>query len=927
MDKRYDFSAEAEHALYEEWERRGAFRCVGHSDAKESDTKPSYTLMMPPPNVTGRLHIGHALDCTLQDILVRLRRQQGYDCLWLPGTDHAGIATQLLVTRHLAEQGIALDSLSREEFLAHTWRWKEQYGNIILQQLRRLGASCDWQRARFTMDEGLSRAVRRAFLTLHEQGLVYRAERLVNWDPQLQTAISDLEVRQQEEQGQLCLIDYPLLQGEIEVEQGGKEKRASITENCITIATMRPETLFGDFAVAVHPEDERYRALHGKYCLVPLVARKVAIIADERVDPEQGTGALKITPAHDFLDFEIGKQHGLPLLSIFDAQARLNDEVPAPYRGLSREQARVRVLADLETQGLLREVKAETHSVPYGERSGVALEPRLTKQWFMNMEGLAKRALDAVEQKETTLIPQTWVNTWRQWLENIQPWCLSRQLWWGHRIPVWYAPDGEQIAAWDEREALALAEKKFGKKVFLQQEEDVLDTWFSSALWPFSTLGWGNEEQGNPVDDKLLQRYFPTQLLVTGFDILFFWVARMMMMSLHFTKRVPFKIVYLHALIRDAKGRKMSKSLGNVVDPIALMDRYGCDALRFTLASQAAPGRDLRLSEKRIEGNRNFITKLWNAARFLEMQSCRYDKDFKTNAVEGAVHRWILSKLRALAAEVEEDLKDEVCLFHEATSKLYHFLWGVFCDEYLEMIKPALAGDEGSERREARVVSAWVFYGVVRLLHPFVPFATERIFRECEIFESCRGKLLMTEKALRANDITFKDEDWDASVEEVTWVLGLIDEIRSLRSGLGLSPQAIVPWFGDAGDMPRKLGKRGLVLRAWGSVLRAMAGVVWQRPKEGRGIGFVYQGIIEPKLFLPDGLDLDAIRIRIKKQIENLKKIEQISLGKLYNEKFKANAPDEIRKAEEEKLSDTHNQLDWLRRIREDIKKIETSVS
>ena len=900
MDKRYDFSAEAERALYDEWEARGAFRCAGHHDGKDS-----YTLMMPPPNVTGRLHIGHALDNTLQDILVRLRRQQGYDCLWLPGTDHAGIATQLLVSRHLKEQGVAPKSLSREEFLAHTWRWKEQYGNMILQQLRRLGASCDWQRARFTMDEGLSRAVRRAFLALHDQGLIYRDERLVNWDPQLQTAISDLEVRQQEEQGQLCMIDYPLLEG-----QGGKheDKKASIT-----IATMRPETLFGDLAVAVHPDDERYRALLGKRCLVPLAEREVAIIADKRVQPEQGTGALKITPAHDFLDFEIGKQHGLPLLSIFDAQARLNDAVPEIYRGLSREQARERVLADLEGQGLLREVRGETHSVPHGERSGVALEPRLTKQWFMNMEDLAQRALDAVELKETTLLPHTWVNTWRQWLENIQPWCLSRQLWWGHRIPVWYTPDGEQVAAWDEEEALLKAQKKFGKKITLVQEDDVLDTWFSSALWPFSTLGWGNEEGSDPDKTTLFQRYFPTQLLVTGFDILFFWVARMMMMSLHFTKRVPFKIVYLHALIRDAQGRKMSKSLGNVVDPIDLMNRYGCDALRFTLASQAVPGRDLRLSEKRIEGNRNFVTKLWNAARFLEMQGCRYDKDFKVGEVEGAVHRWILTKLRKLAAEVEEDLKDEVCLFHEASAKLYHFLWGVFCDEYLETIKPALAGED-REREEARVVSAWVFYGVVRLLHPFVPFVTERIFRECEVFESCRGSLLMTSSALRAKDITLGD--WNNDVEEVAWILGLIDEFRSLRSDLGLPPQKVVSWW--EGEESQTKG----TLERWSSVLRAMAGVE-RKPERGRAVRFVYQGMIEPKLLLPDEVDLESMKVRIEKKIENWRKAEKDSRRKvLYDKKFAENAPPNIRKAEEEKWNNAQNNISRFASIQEDIKKI-----
>ena len=901
MDKRYDFSAEAERALYDDWEKRGAFRCAGRVDGKQP-----YTLMMPPPNVTGRLHIGHALDNTLQDILVRLRRQQGYDCLWLPGTDHAGIATQLLVSRQLAEQGIAVERLSREDFLAHTWRWKEQYGNIILQQLRRLGASCDWEKARFTMDEGLSCAVRRAFLELYEQGLIYRDERLVNWDPQLQTAISDLEVRQQEERGQLCLIDYPL------IGEGDAEKGASIT-----IATMRPETLFGDLAVAVHPKDERYRALHGKRCLVPLAEREVAIIEDERVEREQGTGALKITPAHDFLDFEIGKTHGLALCSIFDAQARLNDEVPEAYRGLSREQARERVLVDLQSQGLLREIKQQTHSVPHGERSGIALEPKLTKQWFMNMEGLAKDALAAVERRETILIPQTWLNTWRRWLENIQPWCLSRQLWWGHRIPIWYTPDGEQVAAANEAEALQKAEVRFGKKVVLRQDEDVLDTWFSSALWPFSTLGWGNEKEGDPNKAPLLQRYFSTQLLVTGFDILFFWVARMMMLSLRFKNCVPFKVVYLHALIRDGQGRKMSKSLGNVVDPIDLMDRYGCDALRFTLASQAVPGRDLRLSEKRIEGNRNFITKLWNAARFLEMQGCRYDENFKTKAVEGAVHRWMLTRLRALAEGLEEDLRDEVCLFHEAASKLYHFLWGVFCDEYLETIKPVLAGKEDKDekaRNEARAVSAWVFYGVVRLLHPFVPFATERIFQECQVFASSKGRLLMTEKTLRAEDIVCGD--WDDDVAETKWVLGLIDKIRSIRSDLGLSPKAMVPWFGNVLDRTEKR------LEKWGDVLRAMAGVEWRSIGEGREIGFVYDGVVEPKLFLPEEVDLKAMSVRIKKQLDDWNKVCKNSSAKLDNKKFKENAPHNILKAEEGKLTEAKNNMELLSNIQEDIKKI-----
>ncbi len=906
MEKRYDFSADAERALYDDWDSCGAFRCRGEGSSKQ---KP-YTIMMPPPNVTGRLHIGHALDNTLQDILVRYHRMRGFDCLWLPGTDHAGIATQLLVSKQLASSGVDCEQLTREEFLEHIWRWKDQYGNIILQQLRRLGASCDWSRARFTMDEGFSRSVRHAFLRMYEDGLIYRAERLVNWDPRLETAISDLEVNQVSLRGKLCFIDYPLM---CEPDEGLSSSPPAV----ITVATMRPETLFGDSAVAVHPEDERYTSLVGKFCSVPLTGRSVPIIADKRVDREQGTGALKITPAHDFLDFDIGSDHFLESLIIFDKRAKLNDQVPKAYRGLSREQARKEVVSALVSLGLLREVRDEEHSVPHGERSGVALEPRLTKQWFVSMDVLAARALRAVDDGDTLLLPQIWHSTWRNWLDNIQPWCISRQLLWGHRIPIWYTESGDEIAAVSEESALEQAKQKFGKSLPLMQDEDVLDTWFSSSLWPFSTLGWSDEKF---IDNSLLQHHFPTDVLVTGFDILFFWVARMMMMSFYFMGCVPFRVVYLHALIRDARGRKMSKSLGNVVNPIDLMDRYGCDALRFTLASQAVPGRDLRLVEKRIEGNRNFVTKLWNAARFLEMQDCRYARDFDIGSIRGSLHKWMLVRLRETASKVERALDDRVCLFHEASSVLYHFLWDVFCDQYLEIVKLVLLTGSDAEKNEARFSSAWIFYGLLRMLHPFVPFVTEKIFRTADIFAS-RGKSerLITAQWLGVDDIAFAD-NWTIEVEELEWVLGLVKEVRPLRSCLGLSAKDIVPLRCE--DLTSSAES---YINSWAVVVRGMAGIEWLGRKSGLGngsvskeksIGFVYQGFINAGLGLPSDFPIEEAKNRALKQFNYWNSQFHALDNKLSpNGKFAKNAPEEVKLASALKRDEAERKRELFSKI------------
>jgi len=588
---------DVEARLYAQWEEAGYFRC----SRPERAGAQTFSIVIPPPNVTGSLHMGHALNNTIQDILARFERMRGKDVLWQPGMDHAGIATQMVVERQLMERQLpGRLEMGREAFVRRIWEWKEESGGTIIQQLRRLGASCDWTRERFTMDEGLSRAVIKVFVELYRSGLIYKDKRLVNWDPQLLTAISDLEVVQVETKGHLWHFRYPL---------EGKTFDAEDPSTFITVATTRPETMLGDTAVAVHPEDERYKALVGKFVVLPLVGRRIPIVADEYSDPEKGSGAVKITPAHDFNDFEVGRRHDLEMISIFDAHARLNGEVPEPYRGLDRFVARERVIADLDALGLLEKIDDHLLSVPQGDRSGVVIEPFLTDQWYVDAKTLAQPAIKAVEDGRTKFVPANWDKTYFEWMRNIQPWCISRQLWWGHQIPAWYGPDGEIFVATDETEAAALAHAHYGKDTPLNRDEDVLDTWFSSALWPFSTLGW-------PDRTPELERFFPTDVLVTGFDIIFFWVARMMMMSLHFMDEVPFHTIYIHALVRDEKGQKMSKSKGNIIDPIKLIDEYGADALRFTFAAMAAQGRDIKLAASRVEGHRNFATKLWNAARF-----------------------------------------------------------------------------------------------------------------------------------------------------------------------------------------------------------------------------------------------------------------------------------------------------------------------
>jgi valyl-tRNA synthetase len=661
-------ASEVEARWYPIWEASGAFA------ADPGSARTPFTIMMPPPNVTGSLHMGHALTFTLQDVLVRYQRTRGHDVLWQPGTDHAGIATEIVVAGQIDEEGGRKRDLGRERFVERVWRWKEQSGGTITRQLRRLGASPDWSRERFTLDPGLAAAVRRVFVALYREGLVYRDKRLVNWDPEMHTVISDLEVENRETKGFLWHIRYPV---------------EELPGRFITVATTRPETMLGDTGVAVHPDDARYTDLIGKHVRLPLVGRLIPIVADEYADPETGSGAVKITPAHDFNDFEVGRRHGLALLNIFDADARLNDTVPERYRGLDRFAARDKVVADLEAAGLLDRIDDHILMVPHHDRSGVVIEPWLTDQWFCDARVLAAPAIAAVEDGRTRFVPRQWENTFFDWLRNIQPWCISRQLWWGHQIPAWYGPDGDVFVAETEDEAIAAATAKYGHPVELHRDEDVLDTWFSSALWPFSTLGW-------PQQTPELARYYPGDVLITGFDIIFFWVARMMMMGLHFMKDVPFHTVYIHALVRDERGQKMSKSRGNIIDPLELIDRYGCDALRFTLAALAAPGRDIKLAESRVEGYRNFATKLWNAARYAQMSGCAPVEGFTPDTLQLTVNRWIITAVADCAAAVTTAL--DTYRFDEAAGRLYQFVWGTFCDWYIEFTKPILQGDDARSR-------------------------------------------------------------------------------------------------------------------------------------------------------------------------------------------------------------------------------------
>jgi valyl-tRNA synthetase len=857
LDKNYA-SKDVEQKWYPLWEKSGAFQC-----SKEASSKP-YTIMMPPPNVTGSLHIGHALTFTLQDILIRYHRMKGFDTLWQPGTDHAGIATQMVVERELTKEKLSRRDMGRDKFLERVWSWKEESGNQITNQLRRLGASPDWSRERFTMDEGLSLAVRKVFVDLYNQGLIYRDKRLVNWDPKLLTAISDLEVENNEVDGFFYYINYPV--------QGSKDR-------FVTVATTRPETMFGDMAVAVHPEDDRYRDLIGKHVLLPLSNRLIPIIADTYSDPEKGTGAVKITPAHDFNDFEVGKRHKLEPLNIMDQHAHLNDNVPEAFRGLERFEARKKTIEALQEQGFINKIEPHRHTIPHGDRSGVVIEPWLMDQWYVDAYKLAQPALKAVEDGRIQFFPKHYENTYFEWLRNIQPWCISRQLWWGHRIPIWYGPNNTIFCAMDEEDAQKQAKKHFGKDVALHQDEDVLDTWFSSGLWPFSTLGW-------PDKTPELDRYYPTDVLVTGADIIFFWVARMIMMGQHFMGDIPFKHVYIHPLVRDEHGQKMSKTKGNVIDPLVIIDKYGADAMRFTLASLAAQGRDIKLSENRVEGNRNFVTKIWNAARFTEMNECKLDPHFNPKDVKHPLAKWIIMECVELSQRVEDSLM--AYKFNEAAQSLYQFTWGTYCDWYLEFIKPLFAGEDEIIKAEIRATSAWVFAQLLHLLHPFMPYVTEELWEKR--FGSPKSMLIQAKWPDFSSLEDLKDRQ---TQNEMDWLIRFISEIRALRSEMNVPPSSFVPLcLKDVSSLTSDRLKIHEVLLKRLARLSDITIVVDGTIPKG-----AVQGVLDEATFyvpLADIIDFGKEKERLSREInkidETLQKIDQ----KLGNEQFVSKAPAEI---------------------------------
>jgi valyl-tRNA synthetase len=929
IEKNYQ-PADIEGRMSRLWEEHGAFK-AGRPERREA--RP-FTIVIPPPNVTGSLHMGHALNNTLQDILCRFERMRGRDVLWQPGTDHAGIATQMVVERQLMErQEPGRRDMGRTKFLECVWQWKAESGGVIVNQLKRLGASCDWSRERFTMDEGLSRAVVKVFVELHREGLIYKDKRLVNWDPALLTAISDLEVQQVEVKGSLWYLRYPL------------EDKAFNPEDpstFIVVATTRPETMLGDSAVAVHPDDERYTALVGKHVILPLVGRKIPVVADDYSDPEKGSGAVKITPAHDFNDFEVGRRHNLPQISVLDQEGRLalvdnedylrglpegSSQLAEELHGVERFAARKQIVARLEDFGFLERIEPNIHMVPHGDRSGVVIEPFLTDQWYVDAKTMARPAMSAVRSGATSFVPKNWEKTYFEWMENIQPWCISRQLWWGHQIPAWYGPDGKVFVAETEEEAVGNAlgyyaeqevitpeqgremaldpEKRAG---FITRDEDVLDTWFSSALWPFSTLGW-------PDDDTDVKRYYPTDVLVTGFDIIFFWVARMMMMGLHFMKEAPFSTVYIHRLVRDEKGAKMSKSKGNVIDPLGVIDEYGADALRFALARGAAQGHDIKLSSQHVETNRNFATKLWNACRFAEMNACALSPGFDPAKASETLNRWIAHETANATREVTEAI--EGCRFNDAAAAIYRFVWNVYCDWYLELAKPVLMGDDGPARQETRAAVAWARDEILKLLHPFMPFITEELWavtaERDELLaltkwsrkanELTLDQLALMSSATSPNDISlapllFTAEAADfsdpAAEAEIGWVVDLVTAIRSVRAEMNIPPATLMPLVMVRCRDEARIGR-------WSDVIKRLARLGDINFEDQAPAGAIQLLVRDEVAALPlkGVIDLSAEKTRLNKEIAkaeaDIKRVD----AKLSNEKFVANAPEEI--VEEEK--------------------------
>jgi valyl-tRNA synthetase len=916
LEKTYQPGA-IEARIYRAWEDARAF----DSGRPERAGAEPFCIVIPPPNVTGSLHMGHALNNTLQDVLARFERMRGKDVLWQPGMDHAGIATQMVVERQLAESGVSRRDLTREEFVRRVWSWKEQSGGMIINQLKRLGASCDWRRERFTMDEGLSRAVIKVFVALYKEGLIYRDKRLVNWDPKFLTAISDLEVQQVETKGSLWYLKYPV----------------ENSDEHIVVATVRPETMLGDVAVAVHPQNGRWRHLIGKHAILPLVGRHIPVIADEYADPEKGSGAVKITPAHDFNDFDVGRRHDLPLINVFDQEANLalrdNEafldgarpggdlDATLALHGVERFKARKAVVEMLEARGLIEKIEPTVHTVPHGDRSNAVIEPYLTDQWYVDAKTMAQEPLRAVRGGRTKFVPRSWEKTYFDWLEKIEPWCISRQLWWGHQIPAWYGPDGKVFVAETEEQAIANALAYYAeteaitpmeghdmaldpakREPFLMRDEDVLDTWFSSALWPFSTLGW-------PAKTKQLDRFYPTTTLVTGFDIIFFWVARMMMMGLHFMRDVPFRDVYIHALVRDERGAKMSKSKGNVIDPLDLAAKYGADALRFTLAAMAAQGRDIKLAESRVEGYRNFTTKLWNAARFAEFNGAVRVAGFDPKSAKETINRWILGETEKARHEITAAI--EAYKFNEAAGAAYRFVWNIYCDWYLELSKPVLTGPDGATKDETRATVTFVLDEILKLLHPFMPFITEELWTVTGEAGPKRETMLVLADWPKLSGLV--DEKAEA---EIGWLVDLVSAIRSVRSEMNVPAGAQIPLVLVASKETRQRAGR------WDEALKRLArlaAISFADTPPAGSVQLLVRGEIAA-LPLAGVIDLVAERGRLEKELgrigDDIARIDK----KLGNAEFMARAPEEVVEEQRERRDEATGRQKKVREALERLK-------
>ena len=840
-----------EKEIYEYWEKNKFFK-------PKKNKKKYFSIVIPPPNVTGSLHMGHALNNSLQDLLVRYYRMNDYETLWQPGTDHAGIATQAVVEKQLSKKGISKNQLGRDNFVKEVWKWKEESGDQILNQLKKLGCSCDWSRNRFTMDKDLSEAVIKTFVQLYKKKLIYKDTKLVNWDTKLETAISDLEVEQKEVQSNLYYIKYKIV-GE---------------DGFLTIATTRPETMLGDTAVAVNPEDERYKNYIGKKIIVPIAERKVKIIADKYVSIDQGSGALKVTPAHDFNDFEIGKRHKLESINIFEKNGKLNHVVPKELIGLDRFVARNIIVKILKEKNLLEKVENIKNAVPFGDRSNSIIEPLLTEQWFVDAKYLAKKAIQVVKKKKTIFFPNNWTKTYFQWMNNIQPWCISRQLWWGHRIPAWYSKDKKIFVAENEHEANKIAKKYYKKNVELKRDKDVLDTWFSSALWPFATLGW-------PKKTYELKRFYPTSVLVTGFDIIFFWVARMMMMGNHLIKKEPFSKVYVHALVRDEKGQKMSKSKGNVIDPLDLIEKYSADALRFTLLSMASPGRDVKLSEDRIKGYRNFLNKIWNVNNFLIQNKCTYNNIEKPSELKVNINKWVYSEFLSIKDEIQNNINGY--RFDEAAKNAYQFVWHSFCDWYLELSKTILFSNDLESINEVRNVASYIYREILIILHPFIPFITEEIWLKNKLDKNSSDFLMY---ANWSNEKPNKDSDY----EDVNNLINIITSIRSFKNELGVSPGSLIDISlkNTSKDTNKFFNNNNVVLKKLGRIQNIL-----DKELDKSSASLVINGELY-KLYFDQDVDLNKIKQNLSNKYSKIKEEMDKINGRLSNKNFTDKAPKNI---------------------------------